>query len=753
MSLKVEEDNTLQTESERRQILEKFDDLVKSCIRCNSEEDLKLITKAFNLANEAHKGVRRKSGEPYIFHPIAVAKICAQEIGLGAKSIAVGLLHDVVEDTEYTVEDMRNLFGEKIASLIDGLTKMEGVFDKNSSLQAENFRKMLLTLTDDVRVMLIKLADRLHNLRTLESMPRHKQIKIANETIYLYAPLAHRLGLYSIKSELEDLSLKFRFPEVYDDIKNKISETEKSRIQFISKFSLPIIQKLEENNIEFEISGRPKSIYSVWKKMQTKNVTFEEIYDLFAIRIIFEPYPAIPEKTQCWHIYSIITDIYKPKPDRLRDWVSTPKANGYEALHLTVMGPGGAWVEVQVRSRRMDDIAERGFAAHWKYKENVSAESEIDKWIHRIKETLSNPQSDAMEFLDEFKLNLFASEIYVFTPKGDTKTLPAGATALDFAYEIHSGIGNKAIGAKVNHKLAPLNQTLQSGDQIEIITAEAQRPQREWLEFVATAKAKQTIKNALKAETKNRVSIGKQILEEELRENGVKPSSRVFRKLLPAYECLSKDELYSKLGAGLITLDNLNKILKKNTQNKWIHYWGLQFLSTPRKRKHTEEPTTTEVIDKRKPFLLKENADEKVLDYRIGQCCNPIPGDDVIGFLDQDGKVTVHKTKCQEVIRLSSQFGDKMVTVKWTTHKILSFLTSVSIRGIDRIGIVSELTKVISEELNVNIRKLHIDSHDGIFEGVIGLYVYSTNDLNNLIMNVMKIKGIDSVKRVEKIEE
>ncbi|SDC25636.1 RelA/SpoT family protein [Williamwhitmania taraxaci] len=750
MSLKVEEDNTLQTESERRQILEKFDDLVKSCIRCNSEEDLKLITKAFNLANEAHKGVRRKSGEPYIFHPIAVAKICAQEIGLGAKSIAVGLLHDVVEDTEYTVEDMRNLFGEKIASLIDGLTKMEGVFDKNSSLQAENFRKMLLTLTDDVRVMLIKLADRLHNLRTLESMPRHKQIKIANETIYLYAPLAHRLGLYSIKSELEDLSLKFRFPEVYDDIKNKISETEKSRIQFITKFSLPIIQKLEENNIEFEISGRPKSIYSVWKKMQTKNVTFEEIYDLFAIRIIFEPYPAIPEKTQCWHIYSIITDIYKPKPDRLRDWVSTPKANGYEALHLTVMGPGGAWVEVQVRSRRMDDIAERGFAAHWKYKENVSAESEIDKWIHRIKETLSNPQSDAMEFLDEFKLNLFASEIYVFTPKGDTKTLPAGATALDFAYEIHSGIGNKAIGAKVNHKLAPLNQTLQSGDQIEIITAEAQRPQREWLEFVATAKAKQTIKNALKAETKNRVSIGKQILEEELRENGVKPSSRVFRKLLPAYECLSKDELYSKLGAGLITLENLNKILKKNTQNKWIHYWGLQFLATPRKRKPAEEPTTTtEVIDKRKPFLLKENADEKALDYRIGQCCNPIPGDDVIGFLDKDGKVTVHKTKCQEVIRLSSQFGDKMVTVKWTTHKILSFLTSVSIRGIDRIGIVSELTKVISEELNVNIRKLHIDSHDGIFEGVIGLYVYSANDLNNLIMNVMKIKGIDSVGSIQ----
>lgn len=753
MSQKVIEDNTLQTESERQLILEKFDDLLKSCVRCITDEDIKLITKAFNLANEAHKGVRRKSGEPYIFHPIAVAKICAQEIGLGAKSIAVGLLHDVVEDTEYTLEDMRNLFGEKIASLIDGLTKMEGVFDKNSSLQAENFRKMLLTLTDDVRVMLIKLADRLHNMRTLDSMPRHKQIKIANETIYLYAPLAHRLGLYAIKSELEDLSLKFRFPEVYEEIKDKIAESEKNRIQFINKFSLPIINKLEENNIEFEISGRPKSIYSVWKKMQTKNVPFEEIFDLFAIRIIFEPYPAIPEKTQCWHIYSIITDIYKPKPDRLRDWVSTPKANGYEALHLTVMGPGGTWVEVQVRSRRMDDIAERGFAAHWKYKEHVSDESEIDKWIHRIRETLSNPQSDAMEFLDEFKLNLFAAEIYVFTPKGDTKTLPAGATALDFAYEIHSGIGNKAIGAKVNHKLAPLNQTLQSGDQIEIITAEAQRPQRDWLEFVATAKAKQTIKNALKAETKNRVNIGKQMLEDELRENGVKPSSRVFRKLLPAYECLSKDELYSKLGAGLITLDDLNKILKKNTQNKWIHYWGLQFLTTPRKRKTAEEAAELPVIDKKKPFLLKENADEKALDYNIAQCCNPIPGDDVIGFLSAEGKVTVHNTKCPEVVRLSAQFGDKMLTVKWTTHKILSFLTSISIRGIDRIGIVAELTKVISEELNVNIRKLQIESHDGIFEGVIDLYVHSVNDLNNLIMNVMKIKGIDTVKRIEKVEE
>ncbi|HUX54545.1 MAG TPA: bifunctional (p)ppGpp synthetase/guanosine-3',5'-bis(diphosphate) 3'-pyrophosphohydrolase [Williamwhitmania sp.] len=754
MKLQVSDEHSLQAEIEQKLIQDQFEDLLKSCIRCNSEEDVKLITKAFNLANEAHKGVKRKSGEPYILHPIAVAKICAQEIGLGAKSVTVALLHDVVEDTEYSIEDMRNMFGDKIASLIDGLTKISGVFDKNSSLQAENFRKMLLTLTDDVRVMLIKLADRLHNLRTLGFMPRHKQIKIANETVYLYAPIAHRLGLYAIKTELEDLSLKYRFPDIYEEIKNKIAESEKSRLQFINKFSLPIIQKLEESSIEFEISGRPKSIYSVWKKMQTKNVPFEEIYDLFAIRIIFDPYPGIPEKTQCWHIYSIITDIYKPKPDRLRDWVSTPKANGYEALHLTVMGPGGTWVEVQIRSRRMDDIAERGFAAHWKYKEHVSYESEIDKWITRIKETLSSPQSNALEFLDEFKLNLFAAEIYVFTPKGETKTLPAGATALDFAYEIHSEIGNRAIGAKVNHKLAALSQTLQSGDQVEILTAELQRPQREWLEFVATAKAKQSIKNSLKADTKNRIGIGKKILEEKLLENGVKPSSRVFRKLLPAYECLSKDELYSKLGAGIINLDDLKKVLKKNAQNKWIRYWSLSLFNNPRKRKITEAqtPTMPKKIDKKTPFLLKDISDDN-LDYRIAQCCNPIPGDDVIGFIDSDGKVSVHNTRCSEVIRLSSQYGDRMLTVKWTTHKILSFLTSIEIRGIDRIGIVAELTKVISDELNVNIRKLHIDSHDGIFEGFIDLYVHSASDLNNLIMNVMKIKGIDAVKRIEKIED
>lgn len=754
----------LQTEEEKQLIQERFDDLLKNCTRCNSAEDQALIHKAFNLANEAHKGVRRKSGEPYIIHPIAVAKIVTHEIGLGAKSIASALLHDVVEDTDYTVEDIERLFGPKIASIIDGLTKISGVFDANSSLQAENFRKMLLTLADDIRVILIKLADRLHNMRTLDSLAPHKQMKIAGETIYLYAPLAHRLGLYSIKTELEDLSLKYRFPQVYEEIKVRIADSEKRRMQLINHFSLPIIKKLEENNIDFEITGRPKSIYSVWKKIQSKNVTFEDIYDLLAIRIIFNPYPHIPEKTQCWHIYSLVTDIYKPKPDRIRDWVSTPKANGYEALHCTVMGPNGQWVEVQIRTRRMDDIAERGFAAHWKYKEYdaTSQENELDKWIKRIREMLENPQSNALEFLDEFKLNLFSSEIIVFTPKGETKTLPKGATALDFAYEIHSEIGNKAIGAKVNHKLVPLSHEINSGDQVEVITAATQKPSWESLNYATTAKAKLSIKAALKADTKNRIEKGRLLVEKKLAELGVPPSSRVFKKILPAYEVLSKDELYSKVGSNLISLDDLKKILQKNTKSKWIRYWGVQFSINPLRKKEVEvesdiedenQPSQDHKIDVKAPYILRETQDEDSLSYIVAKCCNPIPGDEVVGFITPEENVIIHKSTCVEAIRLMSQHGDKIVSAKWTTHKVLSFLARIEVRGMDRIGILSELIKVISDELRVNIRKLHIESHDGIFESYIDLYVHNINDLNNLSMNVMKIKGIDTVKRVEKFDD
>ncbi len=751
------------SDDEKELIYGQFDELIANCPRCQSEEDLKLIQKAFGIAYESHKGVRRKSGEPYILHPIAVARIVAHEIGLDSKSIACALLHDVVEDTDYTIDDIERLFGKTIAKIIDGLTKISEVFDANSSAQAENFRKILLTLSDDIRVIFIKLADRLHNMRTLDSLPEHKKMKIAGETIYLYAPLAHRLGLYTIKTELEDLSLKHRYPAVYEDIKVKIEGSEKRRMQLINSFSLPIIHKLEENNIEFEINGRPKSIYSIWKKIQTKNVAFEDIYDLLAIRIIFEPYPHIPEKTQCWHIYSLISDIYKPKPDRIRDWVSTPKANGYEALHCTVMGPHGQWIEVQIRSRRMNEIAERGFASHWKYKSDdheQHQESELDKWIKQIRVMLENPQTDALEFLDEFKLNLFTSEIIVFTPKGETRTLPKGATALDLAYEIHSEIGNKAIGAKVNHKLVPLSHVLNSGDQVEIITAATQKPSWDALKYVSTAKAKSAIKVAYKAETKNRIEKGKNLVEEKLAELGVPPSSRVFKKIIPAYDVLSKEELYSKVGSGLISLDNLKKILKKNTKNKWVRYWELRFQKNSQKiwRKKSEEAKEDKLevkgtkFDPKQPFLLREFDDEENTSYVVARCCNPIPGDDVIGYLTLEENVIIHKVTCAEAIRLMSSHGDRIVAAKWTQHKVLSFLARIEVLGMDRLGILSELVKIISDELKVNIRKFNIESHDGVFESTIDLYVHDSTSLNNLIGNVMKIKGVYSVKRIEQFD-
>lgn len=738
-------------------IQQRFDELIETCTRCKTASDKKLILKAFNLAKEAHKGVKRKSGEPYIIHPLEVAQIVSTEIGLGPKAIVCSLLHDVVEDTHYTVEDIERIFGKKIASIIDGLTKIANVFDVNSSLQAENFRKIILTLTDDIRVILIKLADRLHNMRTLDSMPAAKQMKIAGETIYLYAPLAHRLGLYSIKTELEDLSLKYRYPKAYEEIREKLEVTEKRRMQIINSFSLPIIHKLEENDIKFDISGRPKSIYSIWKKIQAKNVAFEDIYDLLAIRIIFEPSKTIPEKTQCWHIYSLITDIYKPKPDRIRDWVSTPKANGYEALHCTVMGPHGQWVEVQIRSERMDEIAERGLASHWKYKDIDTSiqESEFEKWIKQVRELLENPQTDALDFLDEFKLNLFASEITVFTPKGETKTLPRGATVLDLAYDIHTEIGNQAIGAKINHKLVSISHKLKSGDQVEVITASTQKPNPELLNIVVTAKAQSAIKASLKAETRNRIEKGKLEVEKKLAEIGLQPSSRIFKKILPEYDILTKDEFYSKVGLGIISLDNLKKILRKNTKSKWIRYWELQFSKSMlrlRQKQDSGMEQSEKRFDTKQPYVLREYADNESTSYQVAKCCNPIPGDDVIGFLDPNENVIVHKATCAEAIRLMSRQGDRIVSAKWTTHKILSFLARIEIRGIDRVGILSELTKEISDELRVNIRKLSIESHDGIFESSIDLYVHSASDLNNLIGKVMKIKGIDSVKRIENFD-
>lgn len=727
-------------------VQQQFDELLERCASiCKTEEDYERIRRAFYFANEAHKGVKRHSGEPYITHPLAVARIVVVEIGLGVKSVMAALLHDVVEDTDYTVEDIEHRFGAKVASMVDGLTKLEGAFAQDISKQAENFKKMLLTLSDDIRVCLIKIADRLHNMRTLGSMPKHKQMKIASETIYLFAPLAHRLGLYTIKTEFEDLSLKYRFPDEYNQIKQKLADTEPQRLQFIEKFTPPIIEKLKENDIEFEISGRVKSVYSIWKKMKRKQVSFEEIYDLFAIRIVFKPSPLIPEKSQCWHVYSLVTDIYKPKPDRIRDWVNIPKANGYEALHCTVMGPEGVWAEVQIRSQRMDEIAERGFAAHWKYKmdgkEEGTNDQELDRWLAQLREALNSPSEDAVEFIDNFKMNLQVSEIVVFTPNGEAKTMPKGATVLDFAYEIHSKIGNHAIGAKVNYKISPLFAEIHTGDQIEILTSQNAHPQVEWLEHITTAKARTHIKQYLKREGigDNNILKGQAIFEAEMKKLGVPLHARVFRKVLPAYHSANKDEFYSKLGAGIIRLDGLDKVLKQNAASKIIKYWSLQavnpfrFLSSGDDKKKKEE----------------QGSDSADYQYVMAECCNPIPGDEVVGFKQDDGKVEVHKKNCHQAVKLSAQHGDKIVPVKWSSEKVMSYLAVMEVRGIDRVGILYDLAKIISGELNVNIRELHIHSHDGIFEGTVSLYVRSSEDLKVIMDKVHSVKGVEKVNRTE----
>ncbi len=725
-------------------IKEKWDDLLLSCTKiCKNDEDWNFIKRAFFLAKEAHEGVRRRSGEPYLLHPIAVAKIVIDEIGLGVKSVVAALLHDVVEDTEYTVEDMERIFGPKIASMVDGLTKMSGVFNADTSEQAEYFRKVLLTLSDDVRVILIKIADRLHNMRTLGSMPLNKQIKITGETIYLFAPLAYRLGLYSIKSELEDLCMKYRFPQQYAEITQKLHESEASRREFIDKFNAPIIAALNRDNFNYEISGRVKSVYSIWSKMQRKQIPFEEIYDLFAIRIVFKPLPFPSEKTQCWQIYSTITDIYTPKPDRLRDWISMPKANGYEALHSTVMGPDGVWVEVQIRTQRMEDIAERGFAAHWKYKHATISqdEDEFDKWLKQIRAALNSPTENAVDFLDNFKLSLYTSEIVVFTPKGEARKMPFGATALDFAYDIHSKIGNNAISAKINHKLEPITTQINSGDQIEIITADTARPKPEWLEIVTTAKAKSAIKSFLKRERQNNIERGMQLLEEKMKSLNIQLSGRVLRKIVPIYECNNKEELYSKIGAGIISLDDLEKVLKVNAKSKILKFWTL-FI--PQKKEEGDETPQPGDIAPAKD--LPDNEPQ----FEIADCCKPIPGDKVVGYRDPaTGRIIVHKATCDELNRLAAQYGKNIVKeeIKWSQHKAMSYLVTLELRGIDRQGLLLDLAKVVSDDFNINIREVNIHSHDGIFEGNVSLYVKDAESLSAIMDKMRKIKGIETIKR------
>lgn len=733
------------TAEDEQLIRGKWEDLLLSCTKiCKNDEDWNFIKRAFFLAKEAHEGVRRRSGEPYLLHPIAVAKIVIEEIGLGVKSVVAALLHDVVEDTEYTVEDMERIFGPKIASMVDGLTKMAGVFNADTSEQAEYFRKVLLTLSDDVRVILIKIADRLHNMRTLGSMPMNKQIKITGETIYLFAPLAYRLGLYSIKSELEDLCMKYRFPQQYAEITRKLQESEASRREYIDKFNAPIIASLNRDNFNYEISGRVKSVYSIWSKMQRKQISFEEIYDLFAIRIVFKPLPFPSEKTQCWQIYSTITDIYTPKPDRLRDWISMPKANGYEALHSTVMGPDGIWVEVQIRTQRMEDIAERGFAAHWKYKHATISqnEDEFDKWLKQIRVALNSPTENAVDFLDNFKLSLYTSEIVVFTPKGESRKMPYGATALDFAYDIHSKIGNNAISAKINHKLEPITTQINSGDQIEIITADNARPKPEWLEIVTTAKAKQAIKSFLKRERQNNIERGMQMLDEKMKSLNIMLSGRVLRKIIPIYDSKNKEELYSKIGAGIISLDNLDKALKVNSKSKMLKFWTL-FIPKKREDEIDDQTATKEITPSDEPVTAEPQ-------FEIAECCKPIPGDKVVGYRDPaSGNIIVHKATCDELNRLASQFGRNIVKeeIKWSQHKAISYLVTIDLRGIDRQGILLDLAKVVSNDFNINIREVNIHSHDGIFEGNVSLYVKDAESLYAVMDKLRGIKGIESVKR------
>jgi len=728
-------------------IQEHYQDLLKYCTRSNKHpEFMESINKAFLFAKEAHKGVRRKSGEPYILHPIEVARICAKEMGLGTKSIVSALLHDVVEDTDYTVEDIESMFGSKVASIVDGLTKLSGVIGQQKSLQAENFRKMLLTLSDDLRVILIKIADRLHNMRTLESMPLRKQMKIAGETLYMFAPLAHRMGLYSIKTELEDLSLRYEHPKEYNKIAQKLKNRESEKIELIENVIAPIKLKLSQNNITNTVINRSRSVFSIWNKMNNNNMSFEETYDLMSFRIVFKAEEGIPEKNQCWNIYSLITDVYKPKPERIRDWVSTPKTNGYEALHLTVMGPHGRWVEFQIRTQRMDFIADRGFAKHKTTNNSkLEQESQLDKWLKDVREVLDNPQSDALEFLDEFKLNLFSKEIQVFTPKGDIHTLPKNATALDLAYYIHTEIGNSAIGAKINHKLVSLSHKLKSGDQVEILTSDKQIPKAEWASFVITAKAKSKIKDLFKSQRKEFIKKGTNIVDDFLASIDYKLNAKTTRKMLEHFNETSKDELFYKIGCNKLHISDIEIAVKRKSKNKFIKYWKLNFFGQNNKAE------TLNPIDKKKVFMLNSKEENKS-QYNFATCCQPIPGDDVVGYIEDNNSITIHKRKCETALKLMYSQGDKLVEADWKSEKKMSFLAVIKLGGIDKIGIVNNITGIISDDHLVNMRSVHFESHDGIFDGLIHLYVSSSEDLNNLIGELIKINGIENVQRIENQE-
>lgn len=743
---------SLTPEEERKLIDDEFADLLQGYIKSNHRKKVDIIERAFKFARSAHEGVRRRSGEPYILHPIAVAKIASREIGLGSTSICAALLHDVVEDTEYTVEDIERQFGKKIAELVEGLTKISGgIFGDRASAQAENFRKLLLTMSQDIRVVLIKMADRLHNMRTLGSMAPNKQYKIAGETLYIYAPLAHRLGLFSIKTELEDLSFKFEHPAEYARIASLIKGSEEKREMVYNNFATPIRQRLAAMGLTYEAKARVKSVYSIWRKMEAKRIPFEEVYDLYAMRIIFDPPSGVGEKEMCYRIYAALTDLYRPHPERIRDWITVPKANGYQALHVTLMGPDGNWIEVQIRSRKMDEIAEKGFAAHWKYKEsNVEEDTELDKWIQTITEILESPDPNALDFLDTIKLNLFTSEIFVFTPKGDIKTLPQGATALDFAYALHSDIGNKCIGAKVNHRLVPLSHPLSSGDQVEVLTSRSQEPQPEWLNFVTTAKARAKIDAVLKRVRKEVAKYGEIKVLDAFKRSELEASTSNLDKLGMYFGFSKREEFFYAVEKGDVVLpENLKKLLKEKTDNVLFKYVKQALGVASKKVKQPEEEEAKKEkpkYDKKKPYLLKEEAFER--NYVIAECCKPIPGDDSLGFINDDGNVVVHKRSCPIAMRLKSSFGERILNTVWSSHMNASFEATLEVKGIDSIGVLNTITKTISEDFNVNIMRLLIEAKDGVFEGKIKMKVHDVEDIQKMCVTLSKIQNIKSVGRV-----
>ena len=736
-------------EEEDKMVESAFKDLLDGYLKSNHRKKVEIIERAYKFAKEAHKGIRRRSGEPYIMHPIAVAKIVSKEIGLGSTSICAALLHDVVEDMDFTTEDIKSQFGAKIANIVEGLTKISGgIFGDKASLQAENFRKLLLTMSDDIRVILIKMADRLHNMRTLGSMLPSKQYKIAGETLYIYAPLAHRLGLYAIKTELEDLSFKYEHPEPYKVISNQLANSAAHREDIYNRFTEPIKVRLDKMKLKYEMKARVKSVYSIWNKMQTKKIPFDEVYDLYAVRIVFKCPNESDEKHICWNIYSEITDLYRLHPDRTRDWLSTPKSNGYRALHLTVMGPDGNWIEVQIRSERMDEIAEHGFAAHWKYKIGEGEEEpELAGWLRMIQDTLDNPEPNAIDFLDSIKLNLFSSEIVVFTPKGDLITLPKNASVLDLAFNLHSELGTHCIAGKVNHKLVPLSHKLQSGDQVEVLTSHSQQPQEEWTKYVVTAKAKSRLRAALRKDRHQIVEEGESMLQSYLEKNSIEFDNQVLTKILGSENLQSKEELYYMIGNNEIALSQelIKKIKPKSKSiiKKIWRFGGKNGSATSEPVSLTPVP---EDVDTSKPYVL--HSENGISNYRLAKCCNPIPGDDVLGYIDENRQLIIHKLDCPEAMQLKAGFGSRILSTKWAPDSN-TFLASVSIEGIDRMGILQEIISEISTNLAINIRKLDIGAENGVFSCVLLVLVNDVNVVNQLCKKIKKIKGVNQAVRID----